>query len=339
LPDDLVSNAYSQQLSASGGQPPYNWSLTPGSLLLPQGIILLTNGLVSGTPAAAAVGTNYFSVRVTDNFGNTADQPLSIIIYPALTMSSNALPNGTVGVPYSAQILVSGGHATYGYSYNVNGTPPPGLNVTNGAITSSNEYFVISGTPTNSGTFSFTFQAYDLDFNEVQRDVSITITSSSLQITTTALRNATIGAAYGAQLEASGGASPYMWTIALGSQPLPSVLALSTNGLISGVSAVSGTNSFIVRVTDANSVTVTRTLTLITSPKPKLGSEIKSGAQFQFLLSGVSDQNYTLQASTNLNSTNWVSLFVTNSATTNTFLVTDFNATNKQRFYRVLVGP
>jgi hypothetical protein len=71
---------------------------------------------------------------------------------------------------------------------------------------------------------------------------------------------------------------------------------------------------------------------------PKLGSVTKSGGQFQFSFSGASGQNYTIQVSTNLNSSNWVPLYVTNGTTTN-FLVTDPNATNQERFYRLLIGP
>jgi hypothetical protein len=339
LPGDLVSNYYNQQLSASGGQQPYSWSLTPGSLPLPAGIDLSTNGDLSGTPDTADIGTNYFLVRVTDGLGNTMDQLLSLTIYPALTMATNALANGTVGTPYSAQILVSGGDAEYGYSYNVVGTLPPGLSVSSGAITTSNELFVISGTPTNNGVFPFTFQAYDFNSDEVQGDFSITIGSSTLHITTASLRNATVGADYTNQLQAAGGAMPYTWTIAAGSQPLPSALTLSTNGLISGAPAAIGTNSFIVRVTDDNSVTITRTLTLITNPRPGLGSAAKSGAQFQLLLTGAIGQNYTVQRSTNLISTNWISLFITNNATTSSILVTDPTATNNEGFYRILVGP
>jgi hypothetical protein len=339
LPYGMVSNFYNQQLSASGGQQPYSWSLSPGSLPLPPGISLSNNGVLSGTPGAAAIGTNYFSVRVTDNLANTMDQLLSLVIDPAFTMATNALPNGTAGTPYSANILVSGGDADYGYSYNVVGTLPPGLNVSLGTITSSNELFLISGTPTNIGTFSFTFQAYDLNFDEVQGNFSITITSSTLEITTVSLRNATAGADYTNQLQASGGATPYTWSIALGSQPLPSALTLSTNGFISGAPAAIGTNSFIVRVTDDVSITMTRTLTLITIPKPELGSAVKSGAQVQFGFNGAIGQNYTVQLSTNLSSSNWTSLFITNSATTSSFLVTDPNATDKQGFYRILVGP
>jgi len=43
--------------------------------------------------------------------------------------------------------------------------------------------------------------------------------------------------------------------------------------------------------------------------------------------------------STNLSSPNWTSLFVTNSASTNSFIVTDPSATDKQRFYRVQAVP
>lgn len=342
VPPGLVGMAYSQQLSASGGQSPYLWSLDPVSLLLPAGVLLSSNGVISGMPTSADLGTNYFIVDVTDHLGNTTSQSLSLIIYPALTMATNALPNGAVGTPYSAQILVSGGNTTYGYSFNLVGTLPPGLNVSTGTTTSSHEPLVISGTPTNSGTFLFTVEVYDGDSDEVQGDFTITIRSSTLQITTASLPNATAEVAYTDQLQASGGAPPYTWTIATGSQQPPSAVTLSTNGRISGVPSASGTNSFIVRLTDNNSTSVTRTFTLITGPntRPSLGSAVKSsGAQFEFLLNGASGQNYTLQLSTNLSSGNWISLFTTNNPTTGSFPVTDPNATNQQGFYRILVGP
>jgi hypothetical protein len=95
-----------------------------------------------------------------------------------------------------------------------------------------------------------------------------------------------------------------------------------------------------VRLTDHNSLTVTRSLALVTNPKPRLGSASRlSGTQFQMLLSGVAGQNYTLQMSTNLTVANWGSLFTTNSATTNAFIVIDPNATNQHRYYRLLIGP
>ena len=351
LPDGIVGGTYNQQLDASGGQWPYHWSLTPGSLALPGGLNLSNGGIISGTPINAPFGgtTYYFSARVTDNVANTVDQLLSLTIYPALVMATNALPNGTVGIAYSTQILVSGGDSgiwfgsPYYYSgpdgYCSSGSLPPGLNVSVGAITTSNAFFVISGTPTNIGTYPFTMGLLDGDANWVQANYSITIASSSLQITTASLNNAAVGVAYSYQLQASGGTTPYSWTIANGSQPLPSALTLSTSGLISGVPAASGTNNFIVRLTDHNALSVTRALALITSPKPALSLPAWLTNRFQMQLTGASNQTYTVQMSTNLGSTNWISLFTTNNTTDNSFLLTDPHATNKQRFYRVLVGP
>jgi hypothetical protein len=349
LPDGIVGGSYSPQLNASGGQSPYSWSLTPGSLTLPGGLNLSNGGSISGTPTSAPFGgTNYyFSVRVTDNVANTVDQLLSLTIYPALIMSTGALPNGTAGIVYSAQILVSGGDSGiyFGNPYYfagpggfiTSGSLPPGLNVSVGAITSSNAFFVISGTPTNSGTFPFTMGMYDNDLNWVQNNYSITIASSSLQVTTASLSNAAVGSAYAYQLQASGGTTPYTWTIANGSQPLPAALTLSTSGLISGVPASSGTNIFIVRLTDHNSLTVTHSLTLITDPKPVLSLPVWLTNRFQMRLTGAANQTYSVQVSTNLAATNWSTLMTTN-LSASPALIQDNQATNKQRFYRVKVG-
>jgi hypothetical protein len=93
--------------------------------------------------------------------------------------------------------------------------------------------------------------------------------------------------------------------------------------------------SEILTISNNNAV-ANFTATLINS----LGSAARlANGQFQFLYTGTAGQNYTVQMSTNLSSTNWTTLFTTNSATTNAFIVVDPNVTNKQRFYRVLVGP
>jgi hypothetical protein len=121
---------------------------------------------------------------------------------------------------------------------------------------------------------------------------------------------------------------------------LPGALAISTNGVISGIPATNGLFSFVVQVTDAGSNSKSQSLGLIINPKPSLGASAKSsGTQFQFRLTGAANQNYTIQVSTNLSSTNWTSLFVTNNTTTNSFIIVDPNASNSQRFYRTLIGP
>jgi len=52
LPNGQVGRAYSATLAAKGGTAPLTWSLAAGTL--PAGLTLASNGLISGTPAAAA---------------------------------------------------------------------------------------------------------------------------------------------------------------------------------------------------------------------------------------------------------------------------------------------
>lgn len=63
-----------------------------------------------------------------------------------------------------------------------------------------------------------------------------------------------------------------------------------------------------------------------------------TSSQFQFLLSGLAGENYTIQSSTNLNGTNWLEVLITNTPC-NSVLIADPRATNITRFYRALVGP
>ena len=76
-----------------------------------------------------------------------------------------------------------------------------------------------------------------------------------------------------------------------------------------------------------------------TSSRPKLDQGARlSASQFHFQLTGATGQNYTVQACTNLASTNWFTLMTTNLSASPVF-IQDNQATNKQRFYRVKVGP
>lgn len=164
-----------------------------------------------------------------------------------------------------------------------------------------------------------------------------------LVITNGSLPNGLVGVAYSAQLGATGGQPPYYWNYALGSINLSSVgLSLSSSGLISGMPTTNKASTFKVQVSDSNpglANTTTKILSITINPLPVLGSPSWLMNQFKMQLTGASNQNYTVQVSTNLSSSNWTSLVVTNSTTTNSFIVVDPNATNEQRFYRILIGP
>jgi hypothetical protein len=81
-------------------------------------------------------------------------------------------------------------------------------------------------------------------------------------ITTATLPAGTAGQAYNQTLAATGGLSPYTWSIASGS--LPGGLTLGSDGVITGTPGAGGTTNITVRVTgnDASSSTATFSLTV-----------------------------------------------------------------------------
>ncbi len=88
-----------------------------------------------------------------------------------------------------------------------------------------------------------------------------------LTIVTTSLPAGAAGAAYSQKLQASGGITPYSWTILIGA--LPAGLSLNTEtGVISGTPDTAGTGKFIVRVIDNRNpaVSVTRVLSVTIDP-------------------------------------------------------------------------
>jgi Putative Ig domain len=77
LPNGALNVAYpSTTLQASGGVPPFTWTVTSGNL--PTGLSLAANGTITGTPTAA--GTFNFTVQVTDSQSVTATANLSITV-------------------------------------------------------------------------------------------------------------------------------------------------------------------------------------------------------------------------------------------------------------------
>jgi hypothetical protein len=330
-----VGSFYSQSLAASGGQSPYTWSLAPGWTNVPFGLTLGANGVLSGTPDG--FGAAFFGVRVTDDLGATADQYFNLNINPApLQITTTSLPTGTNGQFYAQTLAATGGNPPYNW-YLPNGALnfPPGLNFsTNG---------VLSGTPTTSGVFNFSVAAYVANpYQATTQWLSLTIAALPVDIATASpLPSATRASYYSTTLVATGGQSPYAWTLAPASPSLPAGLELSTSGVLSGTPTVSGEFSFTVRVTDFNSATRDRSLT-ITISEPAASGTTLTGAgrpgqgQFQFTFNAGWGTNYTIQYSGDLQT--WISVLTIGGAG-GPLTVIDPNATANQRFYRVKVGP
>ena len=82
----------------------------------------------------------------------------------------------------------------------------------------------------------------------VNGSVSVDCTPPPLGITSSSLPGGQVGAFYTFTISATGGSTPYSWSVTGGA--LPSGLTLAANGSLSGTPSQEGTSDFTVRVTD-----------------------------------------------------------------------------------------
>lgn len=112
----------------------------------------------TGSVVAVAVG----GAVITANAGTaTADVPVHV--WPRLTIDEKVLPTAERGTAYSQRFLASGGDGTYSWQL-AQGTLAPGLTLDAGGF--------LRGTPTSSGTFSFTVQVASIN---AVRSTSVTL--------------------------------------------------------------------------------------------------------------------------------------------------------------------
>ena len=174
LPPGMVGGPYAQNFFLSGGAAPYTWAVAAGQL--PPGLTLQTfgdprdaNNELAGSPTA--VGTFSFTMRLVDFRGDHATQQFTLTVYPALQVITTKLATGTVGVPYSRDLIAHGGVRPYSW-FIASGQLPPGLYL---GATPPEFNNVLKGTPTQAGTFSFTMQVQDSQDDWASGTMTITI--------------------------------------------------------------------------------------------------------------------------------------------------------------------
>ena len=252
LPRGEVGVAYAHNMQASGNVGGVTWAVTGGNL--PDGVALSGGGAFSGTPTTAA--TANFTVTATDGGGRTASKDLSIIVDPALTITTASLPKGEVGTAYSQSLQVTGnlGGVTWAVA---GGALPAGVTLAaSGAI---------SGTPTAAGTANFTVRVTDGSGRSKTKDLSILI-DPQLTITTDTLPRAQATVAYAQTLQASGNLGAVTWAVSGGA--LPAGVTLSAAGALAGTPTTAQTANFTARVTDAAGRSATKALSIIVDPPP-----------------------------------------------------------------------
>src|SRR5207248_360728 len=147
LPDGCVDEAYSKMVTAKGaGLDEFAvWEVLDGSV--PTGLVF-TGGteltaVLTGTPTTA--GTFSFTVRVTLSDETRGQRVFQMRI---VRISPESLPDGSLGSVYSQQLSASPGDAaSQTWLLTGDGALPAGLSLSTSGL--------VSGTPTESGNFTF----------------------------------------------------------------------------------------------------------------------------------------------------------------------------------------
>ena len=162
LPGGTVGLGYNAPLSASGGTPPYSWSVASGSL---PSLLSLIPGSVAGVPRTP--GTANFTVKVTDAASATAAAAFTLTVAPSSTLTAHYQEK------FSSALTAGFGTAPYTWSCCVSGNLPAGLMLSSGGV--------LSGIPTAVGTYQFTAQASDSSHsaNNLSFTVSVIIGTDS----------------------------------------------------------------------------------------------------------------------------------------------------------------
>jgi hypothetical protein len=259
LPNATLDTPYSFNFSASGGTPPYFWSVPTGyTTAVPPGLQVSNTGSVYGTPTQT--GTFAFLVQVSDSddiHPQTNGIVFSLTVSAVPTIASGLLPSGTLGVPYQTTLTVQGGSPPFSWQITA-GSLPPGLILLSSGL--------LSGTPTQTGSFSFTALARDAWGASVSGNFTLAINSKLIITTKAPLTNGAVGSSYALQFAAAAGVSPLNWTVISGALPAGLSLNAST-GLLSGTPVAAGTFRFTVQATDATRTVASASFSLTIAPQ------------------------------------------------------------------------
>jgi hypothetical protein len=275
LNNGTVGTAYNQTATATGGLPPYKWSLTSGKL--PDGLTLNTSsGVITGMPTTASKYT--FSITVADNEGTPATLTQSYTVstvVPPLTVEQGTFPNCTVNVLCEGQFAATGGTPPYTWAIEPGEAFPAGLKLAaDGGFTGlPTQYNCIPPSQTFGAFSTLSVQVTDSSTPPViATGFNGLCILSGLTIVSIPLPAATVGVFYQAPPPvATGGLPPYTWKITgtnaqfvqeFGVNP-----AIGAIYSIAGGPTIAGTDYLLYTLTDSESMpaavqTMSETLTV-----------------------------------------------------------------------------
>ncbi len=253
------------EANASGGQTPYTYAISGA----PSGITINSDsGRITGRPTQT--GTFTITVTVTDAEDGTASTAFTLTVpdpVSPLTMASISDVTVTKNAAITAiEISASGGQTPYTYSMS---DAPSGI-----AIHSSSGR--ITGTPTQAGTFTITVTVTDDHGRTGTRSFSMMVnapTPVSSPLTVAEIDDITVkisavqtnSAITPIQVSASGGQTPYKYSLSSNPATGAGLSIHSSSGQITGTPTQARTFTLTVKVTDKAKKTATESFSMAVS--------------------------------------------------------------------------
>ncbi|MCM2474840.1 tandem-95 repeat protein [Rhizobium sp. CG5] len=230
---------------------------------------------ITYTPTPGYSGTDSFTYSATNATGTSSAATVSITVSePTLTIRPTTLSGGTVGTAYSVSLSSANGTAPYRYSV-TSGALPDGLTLSSAGL--------LSGTPTEDGSFSFTLTTTDTYGAIGSRAYSVAV---AVQAPTPAAVSATVAANSSDNaitLSLGGGTAA---SVAIASAPSHGLATASGTAITyTPTSGYSGTDSFTYTATNATGTSSAATVSItVTAPtltiSPAGPFSLKTGQTF-----------------------------------------------------------
>jgi cyclophilin family peptidyl-prolyl cis-trans isomerase len=270
----LLGTAYSFTCAASGFPAP---TFSVPANTLPTGLTLnSTTGEISGTPSATGVFSG--TLTASNGIGSNATQAFTITIHQAPAFTNGPPPSpAVVGTAYHFAYAASGFPVP---TFSSTGTLPPGLSLSSSGV--------ISGTPTTAGTYpNIVVSASNGIGTAPTQTISITVHQVPA-ITSSAPPAGVLGIAYSHSFTATGSPTPTFST----TDPLPTGLTLSPEGVLSGTPSALGTFTGTVTATNvvgtseqAFNIVINQQPAFTNGPPPASGT-VGTAYSFSYTASG-----------------------------------------------------
>ena len=278
----LTGATISVPLTSNGGYVPITWT---ASGALPAGLQVTSDGFIQGVFTGSG-GPDATTVTATDGLGATVTTVVSWT-YPSPSQdtitTSPTLPTAVVGNAYSQTLTVVGPDQEVTWLV-TSGTLPPGINLDSGGT--------LAGTPTTTGTYSFTITAYAGGDTAPQQTFQLTVSPTLFTVPQQGPFALNQG-----QFVAFAIAYPGYPGFRVVAGALPPGTT-EENIAAEGVPITPGTYNYTAQYTQSDGQIVTQQQSAVVAPTPALQYNVGPpftgfvGASYDYFLTGCCDFDY-----------------------------------------------